>query len=92
MRQADVMADVEAASDVEAGSDVEAATLSAPDVLDRVRSARRSEEAAARDKLIACVEWAAIHSCDTIVGPADSWHEQELPLGAKVPRPWRSSP
>lgn len=57
--------------------------LTASSVLARVRAAREAEDAAARDKLVACVDWAAIHSSDTIVGPADGWHEQELPLGGE---------
>ncbi|TYL45478.1 hypothetical protein FXB39_17700, partial [Nocardioides sp. BGMRC 2183] len=57
--------------------------LSALSVLGRVRSAKLAEEAAERAKLVACVDWAAIHSSDTLVGPVDCWHEQELPLGGE---------
>ncbi|WP_141013704.1 DUF222 domain-containing protein [Nocardioides sambongensis] len=58
-------------------------TLTAPTVLDRVRSAKQAEARAARETLVACVDWAAIHSSDTIVGPSDTWHEQELPMGGE---------
>ncbi|TYL45063.1 DUF222 domain-containing protein, partial [Nocardioides sp. BGMRC 2183] len=57
--------------------------LSASSVLGRVRSAKQTAERADRDVLFACVDWAAIHSSDTLIGPADSWHEQELPLGGE---------
>ncbi len=59
------------------------AVLDAGVVLGRVAVARDAEESAARDKLFAAVDWAAIHSGDTIVGPANEWCEQALPLGGE---------
>lgn len=57
--------------------------LTAASVLARARDAREAEETAAREKLFAAVDWASIHSADTLVGPVSGWCEQALPLGGE---------
>jgi hypothetical protein len=52
-------------------------------VLAAARDARRVENDAARTVLKAAVRFAALHSRDSLVGPADGWHESGLPLGGE---------
>ena len=57
-------------------------------VLLGLRDARVRVEVAEPDKLQLAVTWAAMHSTDTLIGPAATW-EQELPIageGAPVGR------
>ena len=51
-------------------------------VLLGLRDARVRVEVAEPDKLQLAVTWAAMHSTDTLIGPAASW-EQELPVAGE---------
>ena len=50
-------------------------------VLRLARTQKAAEDDAARQVLRAAAKWAALHSTDSLVGPADAWHESGLPLG-----------
>jgi hypothetical protein len=52
-------------------------------VLARARAQKQVEDDAARQVMRAAVRWAAAHSSDSLVGPADGWHESCLPLGGE---------
>ena len=52
-------------------------------VLAYARAQRRVEDDAARRCFKAAARWAAMHSGDSVVGPADGWHESCLPLGGQ---------
>ena len=52
-------------------------------VLAYARDQKRVEDDAAREVLKAAARWAAMHSAESLVGPADGWHESCLPLGGQ---------
>ncbi len=52
-------------------------------VLRVARSQKAAEDDAARGVLQAAATWAALHSTDSLVAPADAWHESCLPLGGE---------
>src|SRR4051812_44490216 len=52
-------------------------------VLAHARGRKRVEDDAARDVMRAAARWASMHSGDSVVGPADGWHETCLPLGGE---------
>jgi len=52
-------------------------------VLAHARAQRQVEDDAAREVLRAAVRFASMHSEDSLVGPADGWHELALPLGGE---------
>src|SRR5262245_36733447 len=52
-------------------------------VLAYARAQKRVEDDAAREVLKAAVKFAAMHSSDSLVGPADGWQETCLPLGGE---------
>jgi hypothetical protein len=52
-------------------------------VLRVARAEQAAEDSAARHVLRAAARWASIHSSDSLVGPADAWHESALPLGGE---------
>src|SRR6185503_10961485 len=52
-------------------------------VLAHARAQRQVEDDAAREVLRAAVRFASMHSEDSLVGPADGWHESALPLGGE---------
>ena len=52
-------------------------------VLGYARAQKRVEDDAAREVMKAAARWAAMHSDDSLVGPADGWHEACLPLGGE---------
>jgi hypothetical protein len=51
--------------------------------LSHARAQRQIEDDAAREVLKAAVRFAAMHSEDSLVGPADGWHESAMPLGGE---------
>jgi len=52
-------------------------------VLAYARGEKKVEDQAARNVMKAAARWAAMHSGESLVGPADGWHEQALPLGGE---------
>ena len=52
-------------------------------VLAYARDQKQVEDAAAREVMRAAARWAAMHSGESLVGPADAWHESALPLGGE---------
>jgi hypothetical protein len=52
-------------------------------VLRVARYQKAAEDDAARRVLQAAAKWVALHSIDSLVGPADAWHESALPLGGE---------
>ena len=52
-------------------------------VLAYARDQKRVEDDAAREVLKAAARWASMHSAESLVGPADEWHECCLPLGGQ---------
>ena len=52
-------------------------------VLGRARAQKQAEDDAAREVFKAAAAWAAMHSAESLVGPAESWHESSLPLGGE---------
>src|SRR3954452_18251052 len=52
-------------------------------VLRMARCHQAAEDDAARGVLRAAAKWAVLHSTDSLVGPADAWHESALPLGGE---------
>ena len=55
----------------------------AASLLARARAQKAVEDDAAREVLKAAAAWAAMHSGDSVVGPAEAWHESCLPLGGE---------
>ena len=52
-------------------------------VLAYARARKRVEDDAAREVMIAAARFASMHSEESLVGPADGWHESGLPLGGE---------
>ena len=52
-------------------------------VLAYSRARKQAEDDAAREVMIAAATWASMHSAESLVGPADGWHETCLPLGGE---------
>jgi hypothetical protein len=52
-------------------------------VLAYARAMKQAEDDAAREVMIAAATWASMHSVESLVGPADGWHETCLPLGGE---------
>jgi hypothetical protein len=52
-------------------------------VLGRARAQKQAEDDAARQVMREAARWASMHSVDSLVGPADGWHESALPLGGE---------
>jgi len=52
-------------------------------VLAYARDQKRVEDDAARQVMIAAAAWAGMHTQESLVGPADTWHESCLPLGGQ---------
>jgi hypothetical protein len=52
-------------------------------VLAYVRDRKQVEDDAARQVMIAAAKFASMHTEDSLVGPADGWHEACLPLGGE---------
>jgi hypothetical protein len=52
-------------------------------VLAHALECKHAEEQAARDVMLAGVRWLALHSADSLIGPADGWHEQAMPMGGE---------
>ncbi len=52
-------------------------------VLGSARAQKQAEDDAAREVFKAAAAWAAMHSAESLVGPAESWHESALPLGGE---------
>ena len=52
-------------------------------VLAAARGSKRDEDDAARRVMRAAARWAAMHSGESLVGPAEAWHESCLPLGGE---------
>ena len=52
-------------------------------VLARARAQKAVEDDAAREVMKAAARWAAMHSGESLVGPALAWHESALPLGGE---------
>ncbi len=52
-------------------------------VLAHARAAKRAEDDDAREVMKAAARWAEMHSADSLVGPAETWHEHALPLGGE---------
>ena len=59
------------------GADDPAAVLAA------ARARKSDEEDAARDVMQLAVQWASMHSMNSVVGPVDEWHEAGLPMGGE---------
>jgi hypothetical protein len=52
-------------------------------VLAFARAQKKLEDQAAREVMMAAAKWASMHTEDSLVGPADGWHETCLPLGGE---------
>jgi len=52
-------------------------------VLAYARAQKRVEDDAARQVMRAAAKFASMHTEDSLVGPADEWHESCLPLGGE---------
>src|ERR687894_3022411 len=56
---------------------------SAAEVLAGLRHHQRAAQAAETNKMVFAAHWAAINSSESIVEPADDWHQQLVPIGGE---------
>ncbi len=52
-------------------------------VLAYARDRKRAEDDDAREVMKAAARWASMHSGESLVGPAQAWHEAALPMGGE---------